>query len=64
MWVNEEDHVRIISMQRGSDVRAIFARLCTAHAEIERESKYAYDESIGYLTCCPSYVGTGLSATI
>lgn len=38
VWVNEEDHVRIISMQKGSDVRTIFARLCAAHAEIEREA--------------------------
>ena len=64
VWVNEEDHVRIISMQKGSDVKAIFARLCAAHAEIEREAKYAQDPKLGYLTCCPSYLGTGLSATI
>ena len=43
VWVNEEDHVRIISMQKGHDIKSIFARLCAASEVIEKESKYAYD---------------------
>ena len=43
VWVNEEDHVRIIAMQKGYDIKAIFARLCTTSEAIEKESKYAYD---------------------
>ncbi len=35
VWVNEEDQLRIISMQPGQNVIEVFARLCTAVKEIE-----------------------------
>merc|ERR1711998_10797 len=35
VWVNEEDQLRIISMQPGADIRAVFERLCRAAAHIE-----------------------------
>lgn len=35
VWVNEEDQLRIISMQNGADIGAVFSRLATAAAKIE-----------------------------
>ena len=64
VWVNEEDHVRVISMEAGADIKSVFARLCLAADEIEKAAEYARDPNLGYLTCCPSNIGTGLSSTI
>ncbi len=35
-WVNEEDQLRIISMQKGPDILAVFTRLSVAASEIEK----------------------------
>ena len=35
VWVNEEDQLRIISMQKGADILAVFTRLAIAAGEIE-----------------------------
>lgn len=37
IWVNEEDQLRIISMQQGADISAVFERLCTAAKLLENE---------------------------
>ena len=42
VWVNEEDQLRIISMQPGADIGAVFARLATAANEIEKIAKFAH----------------------
>lgn len=35
VWINEEDQLRIISMQPGSDIQTVFDRLCRACQQIE-----------------------------
>ena len=42
-WVNEEDQLRIISMQKGGDILAVFKRLSVAASEIEKVAKFAHD---------------------
>ena len=64
MWVNEEDQLRIISMQPGSDIREVFERLSRGIAGIEKEAKFAQDEHLGYITSCPTNLGTGLRASV
>jgi len=64
IWVNEEDHVRIISMKQGSDIKSVWKRLCIANTDIEKSVKYARDSTLGFLTVCPSNIGTAMSATI
>jgi protein-arginine kinase len=41
--VNEEDQLRIISMQPGSDIKAVFKRLADAANLIEEKAKFAND---------------------
>jgi protein-arginine kinase len=41
VWVNEEDQLRIISMQPGSDIREVFERLSRGVGEIEKVAKFA-----------------------
>ena len=64
VWVNEEDQLRIISMQSGSNIGEVFERLSRAAAKIEETSEFAKDEHIGYITSCPTNVGTGLRASV
>lgn len=64
VWVNEEDQLRIISMQQGADIGAVFTRLSKAAAEIEKIAKFSHDESLGYITSCPTNLGTALRASV
>ena len=64
VWVNEEDQLRIISMQPGSNIRQVFERLSIAAAKIEEKAKFANDEHLGYITSCPTNLGTGMRASV
>jgi len=64
VWVNEEDQLRIISMQKGADILAVFTRLSNAATLIEKEAKFAHDEHLGYITSCPTNLGTALRASV
>ena len=64
VWVNEEDQLRIISMQKGADILAVFTRLSTAAGLIEKEAKFAHDAHLGYITSCPTNLGTALRASV
>ena len=64
VWVNEEDQLRIISMQKGADILAVFKRLSTAASEIEKVAKFAHDDHLGYITSCPTNLGTALRASV
>jgi len=69
VWINEEDHMRCISMQMGGNVKSVFARFADAINKVEGSLNksgfgYAHDEHLGYITTCPSNVGTGLRASV
>lgn len=64
VWVNEEDQLRIISMQQGADLHAVFDRLSRACAHIEKVAKFAHDGHLGYITSCPTNLGTALRASV
>ena len=51
-------------MQPGSDIREVFERLSRATTEIEKIAKFAHDDHLGYITSCPSNLGTGLRASV
>ena len=64
VWVNEEDQLRIISMQPGGDIKAVFSRLVKAVNEIEVSVPFLFDQRLGYLTSCPTNLGTALRASV
>lgn len=64
VWVNEEDQLRIISMQNGSNIRQVFERLSVASAKIESIAKFANDDHLGYISTCPTNLGTGMRASV
>ena len=63
-WVNEEDHLRFISMQKGGDLGAVYKRLVTAVKDLEENMSFAHSERLGYLAFCPSNLGTGIRASV
>ncbi|PRD31870.1 UNVERIFIED_CONTAM: Arginine kinase [Trichonephila clavipes] len=64
VWVNEEDHLRIISMQKGGDLKQIFKRLVDAVNIIESRLPFSHDERLGFLTFCPTNLGTTIRASV
>merc|ERR1712134_117448 len=69
VWVNEEDHLRVISMQKGGDIKGVFRRFCEGLTKIEtlmkeRGHSYMWNEHLGYVLTCPSNLGTGLRAGV
>lgn len=64
IMVNEEDHLRIQVMTNGLDLRKAY-RLCDQIDDVLDETlTYAFDEKLGYLTSCPTNLGTGLRASV
>lgn len=64
VWVNEEDQLRIISMQQGSNILEVFKRLSVASAKIEEKAQFAKDDHFGYVSNCPTNMGTGMRASV
>ncbi len=64
VWVNEEDELRIISMQPGGDIQAVFARLAKAVEELQKQLTFAFSARLGYITSCPTNLGTAMRASV
>uniref|UniRef100_T1J6W9 arginine kinase n=1 Tax=Strigamia maritima TaxID=126957 RepID=T1J6W9_STRMM len=64
VWCNEEDHLRIISMQMGGNLKEVFARLTNAVNEIEKRLPFSHDDRLGFLTFCPTNLGTTIRASV
>lgn len=64
VWVNEEDELRIISMQPGGDIGAVFGRLSRAITALEAKLDFLFDDQRGYMASCPSNLGTGMRASV
>lgn len=64
IWVNEEDHMRIISLQKGNDLLACYKRLVNAINALQKVVPIAYHKKWGAVASCPTNVGTGLRASV
>jgi arginine kinase len=64
VWCNEEDHLRIISMQKGGDLGQIYRRLVTAVNDIEKRLPFSHHDRLGFLTFCPTNLGTTIRASV
>lgn len=59
IMVNEEDHLRIQAMRSGLCLTDAWAHADSIDDELDRRLGYAYSDRFGYLTACPTNVGTG-----
>jgi len=69
VWVNEEDHCRVISMQKNGNMREVFTRFCDGIKKVEalmvqRGWEFMWNPHHGYITTCPTNIGTGLRAGV
>ena len=58
--VNEEDHLRIQVMLSGFSLHDIWERINKLDDQLEGQIAYAFSSQLGYLTACPTNVGTGI----
>jgi len=63
-WVNEEDHLRFISMQMGGNLGEVYQRLVKAIEHMTKTMKFAKNKNLGYLTFCPTNLGTTMRASV
>jgi len=64
VMVNEEDHVRLQALQEGFALEETLAQANATDELIKAVVPYAYSEKLGYLTCCPTNLGTGMRASV
>jgi creatine kinase len=66
IWVGEEDHLRIMCMQRGTLLNQVFDRLQTALQVVESLDglEFARSGDYGWVTSCPTNLGTGMRASV
>ncbi len=62
--VNEEDHLRIQCMAPGFNTEQCMREANRIDDIIESHADYAFDSRFGYLTCCPTNMGTGMRASV
>lgn len=63
LMLNEEDHLRMQAIRPGLQLSAAFTALSELDTELESSLEFAFDPSLGYLTTCPTNLGTGLRAS-
>lgn len=64
IMINEEDHIRLQVILSGLRLSEAWETASRVDDLIEENTEYAFDEELGYLTTCPTNVGTGLRASV
>jgi protein arginine kinase len=64
IMINEEDHLRIQCMSPGFQIKEAWDLANQVDDIFENQLEYAFDEKRGYLTSCPTNVGTGIRASV
>ncbi len=63
LMINEEDHLRMQSIRSGLHLKEAYELLDDVDSKIEKSLNYAFDSALGYLTACPTNLGTGMRAS-
>lgn len=64
VMINEEDHVRLQCIFPGMELEKAWQLCRKLDLLMEEELEFAFDRSSGYLTCCPTNLGTGIRASV
>lgn len=64
IMLNEEDHVRIQVLNSGLDLLNCWEEINSIDNALEEQVSFAFDEQLGYLTACPTNVGTGIRVSV
>ncbi len=60
VMINEEDHLRMQALRPGLQLRQAWAAVDQVDSALERKLDYAFSSDLGYLTACPTNLGTGI----
>lgn len=64
IMVNEEDHMRIQCIEAGLKIEAAWRKVSSLDDELEENLNYSFSNKYGYLTACPTNLGTGMRVSI
>jgi protein arginine kinase len=64
LMVNEEDHLRIQVMHSGLDLLAAWEQIDRIDTALSKKVIFAYHQKLGFLTACPTNVGTGMRVSV
>ena len=60
VMINEEDHLRMQALRPGFQIREAWTAIDQLDSALEKKLNYAFDNELGYLTACPTNLGTGI----
>ncbi|MFT4588464.1 MAG: protein arginine kinase [Limisphaerales bacterium] len=60
VMINEEDHLRMQSLRPGLQVKECWNEIDKIDSQLEKKLEYAYSPQFGYLTACPTNLGTAI----
>jgi len=60
VMINEEDHMRMQALRPGLQIRHAWNAINQVDSELEKKLDYAFNADLGYLTACPTNIGTGI----
>ena len=60
VMINEEDHLRMQSLRTGFQLRQAWTAIDAVDSNLEKRLDYAFTPELGYLTACPTNLGTGI----
>ncbi len=64
IMINEEDHLRMQVIRGGFSFRRVWKVINVLDSEMEKRLDFAFSSKLGYLTACPTNVGTGMRASV
>lgn len=64
VMINEEDHLRIQMIRGGFDLPSAWRAINTLDSKLEKNVHYAFSSRLGYITACPTNLGTALRASV
>ena len=64
VMINEEDHLRLHALRSGLQLESAFEQVNHLDDLLEERLDYAYSQRFGYLTACPTNVGTGIRVSV
>lgn len=64
LMINEEDHIRLQCITNGLNLEEVYKCAEKIDDLVEDKLDYAFDEKLGYVTACPTNLGTGLRASV
>ena len=64
VWINDEDHLKVITMEEGCNFNGVFSRLARVCTKIQETCQFAHNSQLGYITTRPSTLGTALRISV